>query len=498
VLAVIPLFLRFVHPEGAARIRRRSLIAIGLLAVTGLDLLPNLLRDFLNMPLPDPEWWNDFQVSSWATSMLWVPHHTAAMIAGLMAILICWSVPKGTAKMPLAWSAGLAGLAMASCIGSSIYVGLIFGCAIAAWTVFLLLRRASREAIVACAAGCLALAAVSPHLRDLRGSLSGAPGTGAFLVFRISDFVFANPFRGWIGHSQLRLNLVNALLLPANYLLELGAFLPAGYWTLRRWRARGGPWSAYQYATMIFAGASVAICTCFRSTVIANNDFGCRGFLLAQFVLLLWLSDLLQDKEAITARRRAVLTALMVLGIIGSVHEVVVIRGFTIANDAWNLPRQDWLSADHNLGARTYALRAGYESLRAMLPANAIIQHNPNAIPGDVPYGLYADRQAAAETQGCGVVLGGDPRDCKPMISLLNTVFSRNSTRADAMRACSELDLSALLVKDTDPAWVNQNGWVWRTKPLAANGFMRAIPCAGIGSGSRPATAETHNPDFRN
>ena len=80
-MAIIALYLRFVHPEGARRIHRRTLLGVALLAVTGLDILPNLVLALARRPWPEPEWWNE-QVSAWITSMLWIPHHLGALIAG--------------------------------------------------------------------------------------------------------------------------------------------------------------------------------------------------------------------------------------------------------------------------------------------------------------------------------------------------------------------------------------------------------------------------------
>jgi hypothetical protein len=479
LLAIIPLFLRFLHPLGSERLFRRSLIGAGLLAVTGLDLIPNLLRDMANVPLPDPEWWNNFQVSSWTTSVLWVPHATAALIAGLMAILLIWNSDQADTRIRRAAWMVLAALCLASCFGSSIYVGFVLGIAIAVWAAALLVKRSTAQAWFAAGAGILGVLAIARHLLDLRGSLSGTAGAGPLFVFHISDFILSNLFRGWFAGSMLRLNLVNALMLPLNYLLELGVFLLVALWTLRQWFVKGKPLNAYQLATVIFAGVSVAICTCLRSSVIANNDLGCRGFLLAQFVFLLWATDILDRKAALLPRHRAYFAVLLGIGVLGSVHEAVVLRLFPVASDAMNIPRQEWLSPDHNLGRRTYSLRAAYETLRTALPPGAVVQHNPNAIPGDLPYGLYADRQAVAETQACGVVFGGDPAACRPIVARLDAIFDGRSTREQAARDCSDLAISTILIKDTDPVWRHRNSWIWRTRPIVANRFVRAVPCGG-------------------
>jgi hypothetical protein len=175
---------------------------------------------------------------------------------------------------------------------------------------------------------------------------------------------------------------------------------------------------------------------------------------------------------------------LLVIGVAGSIHEAVVLRTYPIASDLLDIPRQAWLSSDHNLGRRTYALREGYEQLRDALPESAIVQHNPNAIPGDLPWGLYGDRQVVADDPGCGVVFGGDPERCAGIQSRLKPIFDGVSNPDEVDRACADLSISAILVKDTDPVWANRESWVWQRPPIVANRFMRAISCTGPRSAS--------------
>ncbi len=81
-----------------------------------------------------------------------------------------------------------------------------------------------------------------------------------------------------------------------NYFAELGFFFVVGVvflWNL--WRKRDfGP--ALQ-ATVLLAGISVFIASFFRSGVISMNDLGARGFLPAQFVLLLWAAELFSHAD---------------------------------------------------------------------------------------------------------------------------------------------------------------------------------------------------------
>jgi len=480
MMAIVAAFLRFVHPAGSGRIYRRSVAGIALLCVTGLDILPNLLLDSWNAPQADPEWWNE-QVSSWFTSVLWVPHHTAALIAALVAVLIIWNSALARETWRRVGWALLASLCLASCLGSSVYVALVVGAALCLWTSILVLKHAWREALFATGAGLIALLAVAPHLFALRGPAAAATASAAALPihFAVRPFLPSWGFHAWSQGSAYRENLLNTLLLPLNYFFELGAFLVAGIWTVRRWLRDPARFNRYQVCTVVLAGTSVLICTFLRSSVIANNDLGWRGFLLGQFVLLIWAVDML---EHASGRARLLLGVLMAVGVASSIYEAATVRLYPIAFDKLALPGGAWLSPDHHLGKRTYALRMGYEELKTKLPPDAIVQHNPAADSDDFPYGLYADRPVADENSSCGTIFGGDSAACAPLASAITPIFAGSGAEADLDRACAEFSMAAVLVKDTDPVWRDRASWVWRRQPIVANPFMRALPC-GTGAG---------------
>ena len=137
------------------------------------------------------------------------------------------------------------------------------------------------------------------------------------------------------------------------------------------------------------------------------------------------------------------------------------------------------MSSDHNLGSRTYALRQLYEDLQSRLPQSAVLQHNPHTDPGDLFYGLYADRQVAAETLACGTVFGGDPVLCSQIIGPICELFEKpGAVPVERVAAvCKTLSINALIVKDTDPVWADRGSWVWEKRPLVANEYARAFVC---------------------
>ena len=201
--------------------------------------------------------------------------------------------------------------------------------------------------------------------------------------------------------------------------------------------------------------------------------------MVAQFVLLLWAAELWDEGLFAPAGRHRWIAAMLVLGAAATFYDVFMFRFYPVLSDNSTLRMYRWLSPDRSLGKRTYALRQLYEELRVKLPERAIVQHNPRANPGDLFYGLYADRQAAAETSACGVVFGGDPARCPGMIAALDTLFEKpgllDPNAVDAI--CGKLSISALVVKDSDKVWADPNSWVWKKEPVLANQYGRAYLC---------------------
>ena len=211
--------------------------------------------------------------------------------------------------------------------------------------------------------------------------------------------------------------------------------------------------------------------------------------MFAQFVLLMWGAELLSDGllssvrikfiPVITRNRRALIVATLVLGLAGSIYELLKVRFVALASDMGATVPMAWLTPDRNLGARTYALRQLYEDLKQRTPSKAVFQHNPNINPDDPFHGMYADRQLAAESLTCGVVFGGDAALCVNMIGKIDAIFENpaasNATRIDDI--CAEFGINVLVVKDTDPVWKDRDSWVWKREPMLANDYGRAFDC---------------------
>ena len=478
LIAMIPLYLRFFQPKGAKNLDRRTLFGVGLLSVGGLSIVPVFFLDVLsrNILLPDMG-----DVVPLPGQALWVPHHVAALVACLSGFLLLW-FRRGLqgARGDILAATG-AGVTFACALGLSVYVTLVVAVFMTAWTAIDALRRQFREVGLTCVAGIVALAFSLPYVTELLGERSNPKaGGGPLLQFAIRMFSITHAVISTSHPAEWVRPLAEALALPLAYFLELGFFFLVGLLQWRKMRASKPFLGHPELCGFVMVASGLFVCSFLRSSVISANDLGIRGFMVVQFVLLLWGAECLDD-GLLSQSRRNLLVATLVLGVAGTVYDVGIFRAYTIIADNSAIPRFPWLSQPRQLGSQTFALRQLYEELKGRLPQTAVIQHNPDADPGDVPYGLYADRQVAAETLNCGAVFGGDPMLCERIIGPIDDLFEKPegvaARQVDAV--CKDLSIDALIVKDTDPVWADGNSWVWKLQPVIANRYARAFVCGG-------------------
>jgi hypothetical protein len=479
LMSLVPLYLRLFSPQGRLNLYRRSFIGLCLLGVTGLDILPAMLMILLQRVgivsgiSPSVEWWNN-QVDGWLYTMLWEPHYICALVACLTGFLILWDIPTDS-RIPYRLTNGaMAGLAFASAVGAGIYVPLVFAVFLAIWTLNLAVKRQFHASATFVLSGVVAAACAIPFLR----SLAASKGTGgAFLQLTMRSFELGELFLRII-HMDRPWQLVagDALMLPLNYLLELGVFFLVGYLMCKRfWKSRRCL-SQPELAALIMAGTSMVICTFVRSGVIANNDLGWRGFLICQFVLLLWAADLFPHLNEFRSRVRGFIGLFIALGALGVAYDLAILRFYPVLSDVGVVPKLFWLSGDQRLGQRTTANREAYEWLRDRTTRQAIIQQNPEVFQDNF-YGLYGQRQTMAGGKGCLTTFGGSPADCAPLLQRLNSFYDGGASET-LEAACRALPVDVFIAKDTDVAWRDRASWVWKSAPRFANGFVRIYFCA--------------------
>ena len=499
LVAAIALYARH-FLQVTERLNRFILVAVLLLAVTGLDLLPALYNMFvLHDFAGDMEWWSGDQVTSWFDSILWVPNHTAALLACLTAFLLLWRSRSAILPRDRVAATLLAGIAAASAFGLSIYVAAGFALLTALWCASLVLRRRdTRAALRVAAAVALATLLLLPFLRDLLRSHSAtAAGTSAaprhlfeFGVRKMIDpeLLTQLPLLAGVNsrHPVLLDQAVRLVLLLPGYALELGFF---GLILILALRSRKSLMPAYAMALGLSLGGLILI-SFVRSAVIGNNDFGYRAALIPSFFLLL-----LAAHRMTSAGCRGLLTFLLLVGVAGTCFQATMLRLY--------IPRRVAIGVKGFTGLpqAAYRARAGYASMASLIPNNAIVQSNlvDPANYFNVINLLYSERAMATDgALDCGAVFGGDPASCGSARRILQRIFTSPAPSGEVTQSlCRSLGIGYLAVAQRDQAWHDTTGWVW-TLPYVTSGQasqshatessgagFRVVQC-GTGTGSPP------------
>ena len=486
LMSVLAVFLRLFATEAGRPLNRRLLTGVALLAITGLDIIPALFfmylhaRDMVIFVLPSVELWNE-HVDWFLSTTVSTPHAIAATIACFTGFLLLWHSGGARRHIPLA------ALAFASAAGDSIYVAFSFAIFLGIWSVIGVAKKWYRETAAVCATGIAAALLLVPYLRDLAGP-GAAAGGGSLFHFTVREFSLAALIPTPHLSFWWRRILVNGSLLPLNYLLEFGLFFLVAHYKWRQHRASGKPLSRAELAMAVMAGTSAILCTFLRSG-LGNNDLGWRGFLMAQFVLVVWGADLFGDRERhsfLTATQKQLLAVFFALGFAGTVTDLALIRFYPLLADRGVTPPLDWMSPDRDFGKRTYAARDAYEWLQHATPATAAVQANPKVVFQDTTGMIYGDRHNLAGDVNCMTSFGGDPKECAPVISRLQPVFPATGHAASSgiQEVCDALPVDVLVAKDTDAAWSDPASWVWKERPLYANGYVRMFRC-GVRTAAR-------------
>lgn len=470
LMAAVTLGLRYLHPAGERGLERRAKWAILILAIAGLDIIPNLIFDAVfattgaGLVFASSEWWNN-PVTGFPHAVLWVAHHIASVIAcfvGLMLLL------RSLGRIAPAICAGLC---FASAAGLSIYVTLTFAMFMVPLGAVMLWRKDWLERAAWLTAGVTTLAGAMPYLLAIRAG--GGASEGSFMSLTVRDMTILDILLPGYGLNWNQIAWANLAALPLNYFLETGlAFLLAGVWlrrACRRKHLRESEGIALGlFLTALFVG------TFLRSGVIVNNDLAWRGALVGQLILVIWSAGPLSAWWRIRGRRGAgLVTGLVVLGLASSVYELIILRTYFPLMEARKVPVVDWFSKTAETARRTFDARLVYEQLQRELPREAIIQANP-AHWNDLYHGLYSQRQTAAFDRLCGSVLGGDPSPCPAMQSALAPLFWSDG---DIDHACDAWNIRALIAKDNDPVFQNHSAWPWTRPPLAVAEHVRAVGC---------------------
>jgi hypothetical protein len=500
LLCLIAVYLRVFQGVESARWRTYAL-GLSLVGVTGLDILPVLFFDLQHLHAPvmfyaTIEWWNE-QITGWLDAMLWVPHHVGSLIACLTAFLVLWhnsqAAAESESKHHSIAAVAMAACALASAAGMSIHVTIVGAAILVVWSVVVVIRRGFRDlanidreswmplATVA-AAGVLSLLIALPFLLELSSATQESSG----IHFQVRRFTFLADYLKSLGlggnEQSMESRFFRLLFLPLNYFLELGVYSMAGAIVCRRlWKSR--PLSNRDLAAVAVLGASAFVCTFFASTSgTSGNDLGWRGFMPAQFILLLWTTELLNSSAAPPAAfvplRRGqfrVLILLLAIGVSSTMADLVLLRTHDLFVDSpWFNELSRIPNVDHRVGEHYAVVADTYAWIRSHTPANAVVQANPDERA--FFYGLYANRPALAIGADCDGY-SGRTTDCVVIKSALRPLFSGHESRRDFPDVCRAYPVDLLIVTAGDPVWREPDSWIRYYRPVYSSEFTRVFAC---------------------
>lgn len=462
------------------QLRRITLFALALIGITGLDVL---MVAWYGRITPDLEWWDGDQITSWTDSLLWTPHHVAALIACVGGFLVLWTAIFAKGQNVRIASVIVAAFSFSTASGLSIYVTIAFTLFMALWTLFLLFQRNWSAVAMCLAAGVGALLLAAPYLRDLLGP--GSAGTG-FVVFHVPVF---GPVAEWasahgMARTELQVFLWRVVMLVLHHVFELGFFfIVLVIQLIRDWRSSESPSKS---ASWLMLGSSFFVCSFLASAVIEANDLGWRAAMIMQLVLLLWgavlLNQLFQISEKKPGLGRRLLTVVclvtIAIGGVGSVFQLYILRTYTWYGDHGLNGRVPRFPLPPHVGERTFEVRSVFHELDRKLPASAVLQHNP-LLWDLIPYHLFSKFQFAAGDEACGTAFGGDSVECNKFVATIAQVYGPAATlpQEDLNQLCDHFHVDVLIAEESDPAWKVDDSWVWTRKPLAATPNVRALPC---------------------
>ncbi len=491
--SAIALFTRIRNTgKDGQTIWRKVFTGIGLLFVTGLDIFPSIFYIFFPRLLPgrifegDIEQWNE-QITAWIGAITWTPHHVISMLACVLA----WTMIASNRTENWSRQIGvslIAGLALASAFGLSVWITFIF---IVVWGIWFITRLIHKESLkklwIMILPGVFMALAILPFLLDLAGGAQGNLTGGRFpLALNIRAFYPLEIIT--IASPIWERMLIYLLALPINYFLELGFFFVAGIIWMQNCYTdqRSTNPLAPQEITLFLV--TLILVTFMRSTVIVNNDFGWRGWMFGQFILIFWGADVIQrvqnknsssqitilQEKSSQEKVRRLLSILVVIGVITTFYNIFLLRTWSMLIDTGIAGFPRVLSPDNHLGERTFATRQAYEFINRNTPETAIVQFDPRRTI-DRPAGLYRTRATAISYHS----LYGVPKEIyEPFIASVGEIFDNRKADWETLdNSCKQYHIDILILRDLDPIWSNINQLRSTRMPLYQNRFTTLFRC---------------------
>lgn len=469
-----------------------AIIATQLYWISGLDFIP-VISQMLYLLLTfggiystgQIEGWN-IPIMSWMNAIAWVPHHLVAAFACLTAMTVMIETIKGQLAQ---WKAVLvAGLALASAFGLSVWVPFVFAAFWGIWSIALYrtTRKMTETIRPMLASGIIAVLAILPFLIDLFTGRSPSDSTGFPIALYVRPFAASQLFDFTTTASR---NFFNLLALPVNYFFEFGFFFLTALLWLRVYHKSAQTKNPYHTAELLLLIVVFVFMSFVRSTIITINDLGIRPWLLAQFILLVWATDIVSGWQRDQIRIQptlfkpasqnwkfhGVFRVVFMIGLLTSILEVSIVRFWPMAIDSGLTGFPNDLSPDKNLGERTYYARLTYEYLQGHISPQTIVQYNPISVL-DRPSGLYGNHQTAISDR---TAYGVPQNEFNTAIQGVGKIFQiqerANWSTIDSV--CNEYSIDYLIVEKSDPLWAAINHSLDLRVPIIKNAYYQVFYC---------------------
>jgi hypothetical protein len=164
--------------------------------------------------------------------------------------------------------------------------------------------------------------------------------------------------------------------------------------------------------------------------------------------------------------------ALLLIGLLTTVVDVVLLRTWSLVENAAAKSLSSNLDRNEALGPRILAARQAYDFINAKAPANVIIEPDPSR-PLDIPLGLYADRQIAVAGQTAYGV--SQPEFANRASSIAEIFKADDWTQIDI--SCKQLSIDLVVVNDLDALWQRLPDLGQGRAPMYRNAYYAVLPC---------------------
>jgi hypothetical protein len=383
----------------------------------------------------------------------------------------------------------LIGLAFASAFGLSVWGMFVFAVFWVVWMVVAYFQRREHEHVFWMAmGGIFGLVFASPFIVGLfQPGASSYSGGGIPVAFYVRPFILS-AFLTYL--PRIPFYTINFLLLPLNYLFELGFFfLVALLWIGSRFRNKSFKQNPYYVPEVILVAVITTLMSFLYSDIISINDLGIRGWLPIQFILIVWAADvvgknshykIVVNPQFMDATRgvkmlSAIINVALAVGFLTTVLEVASLRMWTMMIDMSIVGNPNELSSDTYLGERTYFGRLAYDYLRDQIPADAITQSNPLTFL-DHSSGVYGTHQMVVASR---TSYGISPAVFDKLVNDVSVIFTdpRVFNWRSIDNLCVQYKIDVLIISDIDPIWNSLSLLEKQRMPFYRNAYYAVFSC---------------------